>query len=188
VTVPPAAFFALIKQGSKAAQSFKVIEAALEKMKALSRLSKKTLRTSTYRTHKMNSIFKGEQFGYIFESSVKYLSETERMKLKVQFKDGKWLDVNGVPLNAKKAIYVMDSNGNIFFKSNPIVGVFQHSSFFAGKPVAAAGEISVQNGIATLINRKSKHYLPSEEMLEQFLTQVKSQGVEIEKIQIGGFE
>jgi len=75
-------------------------------------------------------------------------------------------------------IYVMDVQGNIYV-SDSAPGVFHHSSFLAGQPVAAAGEISVVNGRLMLINDYSGHYLPTDVNNQQVVTELRRRGVEV---------
>lgn len=80
----------------------------------------------------------------------------------------------------------MDEYGNIYASKSQAVGKFHHSSFLAGKPVAAAGEISVKDGIIESVSRKSGHYWPDEDHLAQFMEELGDQGVDILSIKDGG--
>ncbi|MCP3922107.1 MAG: hypothetical protein GY714_05920 [Desulfobacterales bacterium] len=68
-----------------------------------------------------------------------------------------------------------------------MVGKFHHSSLLGGKSVASAGEITVKNGIVHKITRKSGHYMPEEKYLQQFVDELKVKGVNLNKVEIGGF-
>jgi hypothetical protein len=74
------------------------------------------------------------------------------------------------------AMYVMDNTGSIFAGSQK-VGRFHHSSFMAGGPVAAAGEMSLNNGTLKYINTFSGHYLPTPDHLTQVLQELHENAV-----------
>lgn len=78
-----------------------------------------------------------------------------------------------------RAMFVMDEHGNIYASLEQDVGRLHHSSFLGGAPVAGAGEIEVIDGVATLITRKSGHYLPTEEQLSQVRDMLSEQGIDI---------
>jgi hypothetical protein len=85
----------------------------------------------------------------------------------MEFKDGKIYDANGRLFDTStastahsgggNAIFVMDANGNTFASKTQIVGEFHHSSLAAGQPVAAAGELRVEQGVLKAITDKSGH-------------------------------
>jgi hypothetical protein len=146
-------------------------------------------------TKPVASKYVGEETGSVWGTKVKYLSEAERKKYKLTIKDGRLYDSVGELFDTKsassvfpdgggKAIFVMDEYGNIYASKMQAVGEFHHSSFLAGKPVAAAGEISIENGVVKEITRRSGHYMPSEKHLNQFVTELRSQGVGTETVKI----
>jgi hypothetical protein len=83
------------------------------------------------------------------------------------------------------AIYVMDDAGGIYISNYQAVGKFHHSSLLAGKPVAAAGEISIKDGVIQSITMKSGHYRPGKKFLDQFLNELREQGADLSKANIG---
>lgn len=114
-------------------------------------------------------------------SAVMYLKEDTRNELKLTIQDGKLYRKVPPPPNIKApsqyvlfdtaragtaftgasmAIYVMDMEGDFYVHSHK-VGEFHHSSFFAGKPVACAGEMKVSHGVLKRISNKSGHYKPT---------------------------
>jgi hypothetical protein len=111
--------------------------------------------------------------------SVKYLDEIERIKYKVTIKDGKLynqkndlidtLDTSTLSFKSQKAIFVMDRDGTVFLSNFFEPKYFHHSSFLAGKPVCAAGEVKVIAGEIIEVNIASGHYKPSFELNKQFL-------------------
>jgi hypothetical protein len=131
--------------------------------------------------------YAGEENGSVFGTSVKYLGATERQAYKVTIKNGLMMDANGKPLDTKdassafgpgfgRAIFVMDKDGTLYASNEQTEGKFHHSSFLAGAPVAAAGEIRVENGVMKEVSRRSGHYCPSKEQLDNFLSEIKKQG------------
>ena len=121
-------------------------------------------------------------------SRVRYLDATEREAYLITVRDGKLYDASGGAFDtaaatslhrggSARAIFVMDGEGNIYASMHHSYGRFHHSSLVAGEPVAAAGEITVENGVLTAISRKSGHYRPSEALLDQVLELLKRRGV-----------
>lgn len=111
-----------------------------------------------------------------FEKGVKYLSEKEReaYEIFVQYdkivdSEGNLLDTrgsisileDGSPADTEYAIFVMTEDGKLYLSKNYAYGKFHHSSFIAGKPVAAAGEILIENGTIKKVTDGSGHYQPS---------------------------
>jgi hypothetical protein len=70
------------------------------------------------------------------------------------------------------AIYVI-SNSNTWYTGTHIKGQFHHSSFLAGAPVQAAGEIAVNNGNVVAITNKTGHYKAGPAELEAALKLLK---------------
>lgn len=114
--------------------------------------------------------------GVEFEKSVKYLTEKERDAYEVFVQYDKIVDAKGNLVDTKGsisilqdgkselteyAIFVMSEEGNIYLSKKYVYGKFHHSSFLAGKPVAAAGEIFIEKGIIKIITDGSGHYQPS---------------------------
>ncbi|RJF99468.1 PAAR domain-containing protein [Noviherbaspirillum saxi] len=126
-----------------------------------------------------NSVWPGRQ--------VTYLSESERAEYRLVFKDGKAYEADGSLFDTTdtpngKAIFVMDGEGNFFAYKYAEVGEFHHSSFLAGKPVAAAGELTSYDGLIVEISNKSGHYKPSVDFLLQAMNELENKGVSIESI------
>lgn len=116
---------------------------------------------------------------------VQYFNDNERQLHRAYVKDGKLVDHKGVlldpdlnkfPQRAGTAIYVMDSQGMIYYSFDHRYGSIHHSSFLAGKAVASAGEMLIYQGMVYSISNKSGHYRPSAiaiNRLIQRLTQMK---------------
>jgi hypothetical protein len=132
--------------------------------------------------------FIGEEFKTPFGTTVKYLNEREREAYRVRIKQGRLYGADGAPFDTRnnssvfgampgRAIFVMDHKGNLYLSNESVVGKFHHSSFLAGAPVAAAGEMSVRDGAIESISRKSGHYRPTAAQLNQCITHLKALGV-----------
>jgi hypothetical protein len=122
----------------------------------------------------------------VWGTPVKYLSDLERAKFKLEVRDGLLYDSEGklfdtsdassVHSGGGRAIFTMDEAGNIYASKYQAVGEFHHSSLAGGEPVAGAGELEVQNGVLTTVTNKSGHYLPPAECSNQVMDSFKSQG------------
>jgi hypothetical protein len=148
-------------------------------------------------TKQLDNEYEGEHlpgndvWNWLGGSQVKYLDEIEREKYRIFIQDGKLVKSNGEAFDSmspngtsSSGIFVMDPQGKIYAHNDPKIGEFHHSSFLAGKPVAAAGEIDVANGTLLKVNKQSGHYKPDEEHLDQFVTELKNQEVDMSKVRI----
>jgi hypothetical protein len=151
-----------------------------------------TLKGTKYQTTPLLKDFVGEETGKVFGSKVKYLSKAERSIYELFVKDGKLFDSSGnlfdtttsssIHSGGGKAIFVMNKSGKIYASPTQVLGKFHHSSFLSGKPVAAAGELTVVNGVIKEISRKSGHYQPSVKINSQILTELERRGIDIKSI------
>lgn len=103
---------------------------------------------------------------------VRYYGPKERAQFALRFDPERRLilDHEGKPFDTRDgrslrgtdgvAIFVMDRDGNFYASTRHEKGVFHHTSFLAGQPVAAAGEIRVVDGKLVGISDKSGHYTP----------------------------
>jgi hypothetical protein len=82
-------------------------------------------------------------------------------------------------MGAGYAIYVMDKRGRIYAAQHKI-GIFHHSSFFAGGNVAGAGEMKVDHGSIKSITNKSGHYQPTAEEMIQVFRELQSRGISLD--------
>jgi hypothetical protein len=131
--------------------------------------------------------YRGEEFGVYFGTQVQYLNSQEREAHKLTVRDGLLYDAQGRLFDTQsaltawgergKAIYVMDHSGNMYASTHHATGKFHHSSFLGGAPAAAAGELSVVNGVIQSMNRKTGHYKASKRQLAQCANHLVSQGV-----------
>jgi RHS repeat-associated protein len=157
-----------------------------------------------YRTKEMNPRFAGkDEHGNRIDTpenedglnpGVIYYDESDRKALLVTVKDGRLRDAKGELVDTSnsgpamapngKAIYVMDESGNVYLHHKPGAGAVHHSSMLAGGNVAAGGEIEVEMGVIKSINRESGHYKPELEHLDQFLSELKERGVNVDSINV----
>jgi hypothetical protein len=108
---------------------------------------------------------------------MKYFTPEERVRYKVQVKDGLLYDNTGKLLDfGPKRLFVMSGDGDIYVGPD-LYGVYHHSSILAGKPVAAAGEISVENGRIIAVSKASGHYMHEDEYIRQFIKELARLGV-----------
>ncbi len=129
------------------------------------------------------------------ESAVEYLGEGQREQFRLTVVDGLIYDAAGELFDTSnadsessdsegRAIFVMDSEGNIYASTSHPRGEFHHSSFLSGEPVAAAGELFVINGELQRLTDSSGHYGPSRAYTLQFAHYLRNQGVQIASDQI----
>jgi hypothetical protein len=142
---------------------------------------------SVYPSTPLLSKYTSEETGAVFGTSVKYLNASERQAYKVTVQNGLLMDANGKPFDSRgassafgpnigRAIFVMDQDGTLYASNHQTQGKFHHSSFLAGAPVAAAGELAVENGVMKEVSRRSGHYCPTKKQLDAFLSEVDKQG------------
>ena len=81
-----------------------------------------------------------------------------------------------------RAIFVMDRDGNLYASLEQDVGRVHHSSLLAGDSVAGAGEIEVRDGTLTLMSRKSGHYRPTIENIQQVWMELERQGLQFRTV------
>ncbi|MGY0236392.1 hypothetical protein [Longispora urticae] len=77
----------------------------------------------------------------------------------------------------RRAIFVMDSRGNMYASNYQEVGAFHHSTLANGGPVAAAGELSVTNGQVNFATAASGHYRPEPHHMGQLAQEFTRNGV-----------
>jgi hypothetical protein len=146
-----------------------------------------------------------------YEEETKYLSEAEREKYRIRplFSSGQ---KGSTPMeyaetgeladstNAGQShaaddktsngifIYVMSKNGKIYVadekKESQKYGKFHHSSFLAGEPVAAAGELKISGGIITELTDKSGHYKPEIKYTVQVLEYLERIGYDVSTVTV----
>jgi hypothetical protein len=125
------------------------------------------------------------------------LSTSERHQFKAKFENGLLLYADsGKPVHTYSStsalggmssfLFVMDTDGGIYIGPQS-KGELSHWSYAANKkgfPVAAAGQVEVKNGEVKYVDSLSGRYLPPEELIDQFASELNSNGVhgfEVEK-------
>jgi RHS repeat-associated protein len=147
---------------------------------------------TTYRTKAMDADYVGEDQpgNSVWGSQVDYLSSARRQALELFVEGGALVDVNGVPFDTStassvfgggggRAIFVMDPHGHIYASKTQVVGRFHHSSFLAGQPVAAAGELQVDHGKLKLVSNRSGHYKPPGSLTNQLFAELQARGLNV---------
>ena len=128
-----------------------------------------------------SQVLQNEMVYFDASRNVRYLDATERANYEVTFKDGLIHDSSGNLLTSQKSpgIFVMSPEGQIYFAQSDVatIGQFHHSSFLAGGDVAAAGKLSVKDGVIEAMSRSSGHYMPDEIHLDQFARELSRRGV-----------
>lgn len=130
---------------------------------------------------------------------VKYFDEAGREQFRLVVHEGRLYKASdGMPFDTSagssvwgggdsRAIFVMDRHGNLFASNEHQVGVFHHSSFLAGGPVAGAGELKVVNGELKFMSDQSGHYRPAPEYLRQVVSRLEGDGVDVSGIEFGSW-
>ena len=98
---------------------------------------------------------------------------------------------SGVPSGGQHgahAIFVMDRTGVILLTTDHALNRFHHSSFVAGAPVIAAGEMVVQDGRLISLSNHSGHYAPPPSCLHAVMEELKRLGVaDLHRIELGAY-
>lgn len=125
--------------------------------------------------------------GIIVAPKTPYFESRDRENFRVFLWNGRLFSARGrlSPVNTpsstegiqvNRAIFVMAPNGAIYMHRSPPAEL-RHSSFLRGGPVSMAGEIRVNDGQITEINRQSGHYLPGEQIGQVFREYLMQHGV-----------
>ncbi|NIF80973.1 hypothetical protein F3J20_26940 [Paraburkholderia sp. Cy-641] len=99
--------------------------------------------------------------------------DLERVKVSV---NNGLLMQRGKPMSTKgqNAEFVMNGEGNLYVDAGR-----GHQAFLGSRPVAAAGEMQVNNGKLVEINNQSGHYQPPPAFVQQTVAHLQSQGVQV---------
>lgn len=82
-----------------------------------------------------------------------------------------------------KINYVMDPHGNFYLFDEYKFPEIRHSSIFAGKPVAGAGEISIKGGHIVYIDSDSGHY-SSSRLMPYVQQELQNDGVDLRSVDV----
>ncbi|MGA4785894.1 hypothetical protein [Nocardia sp. AB354] len=146
-------------------------------------------------TTRMMDQYVGEQIpGRRWPTGVWYYDDVGRQQFRLRIHEGRIYDAQGRLFDTRSgvsvwngqgnAIFVMDEHGNLYASLFQQPGVFHHSSFLAGAPVAGAGELVVINGELQLITDSSGHYRPGHDYTLQVVDRLRAMGVPITRDQI----
>jgi hypothetical protein len=118
---------------------------------------------------------------------VKYCTPAERADFAINIEGGFLKDASGdlYDTGCKEtgfkgkgwAIYVVDFDGQ-FYSESHILNEFHHSSFLAGNPTQAAGELAVDRGRLIGLTNKTGHYKAGQDELVKALEILREGGVD----------
>ncbi|CAL5422170.1 unnamed protein product [Camellia sinensis] len=121
---------------------------------------------------------------------IKYLGPLEREQYEyivvegkiVHKQSGNFLDtINGMP--RAKWIFVVSTSKRLYAGQKK-KGLFHHSSFLSGGATLAAGRLEVEDGTLKSISPYSGHYRPTDDSLDNFLSFLNENGVNLDEIEI----
>ncbi|KAL3754123.1 hypothetical protein ACJRO7_001382 [Eucalyptus globulus] len=124
------------------------------------------------------------------QQGIKYLGPQEREHYEYVVINGKIVHKQtGELLHTKKGsedakwIFVMSPSKRLYAGEKK-KGVFHHSSFLAGGVTIAAGRIAAEHGVLKSISAYSGHYRPTEDRLDNFISFLKENGVNLDEVEI----
>jgi hypothetical protein len=136
----------------------------------------------------------GNQVWQTPPSHVDYLDMNRRRALRLEIRNGLLYTANGQLFDTRggqtvwsgggRAIFVMDQHGNLYASLGHSAGRFHHSSFLAGAPVAAAGELVVIDGVLQLLTDSSGHYRPERGHTLQAIDHLRRLGIPLSAAQV----
>jgi len=132
----------------------------------------------------MNEAMEGEDRGEVFDTNVRYLDEVAREEYLLRIEGGKVTssEGGGYDTHGEFAIFVLSPDGALYATTEDETGIFHHSSFLAGGPVAGAGELIVAGGSITTFTDRSGHYRPGTAHTGQTLCWLAEQGVDLSAV------
>lgn len=117
---------------------------------------------------------------------IRYLSPKEREQYEVVINNGNLVyKQNQQQVDTPERsqwIFVISTSRNLYV-GRKMRGTFQHSSFLAGAATIAAGKLEVDNGILKSVSPISGHYRPTEENLENFISFLVENGVDVTTVE-----
>ena len=147
--------------------------------------------TESYQPIKLQSKYVNENASCTWQPAtncapyVTYFTDSESATLALNVVGGKLyqgnnlFDTTGADRShsiAHTSIYVMDMRGVIYASKQNKVFMFHHSSILAGRDVAFAGEMQVEQGIIKKITNCSGHYQPNIALAKQLIDSLNKQG------------
>ncbi|MEV6217610.1 hypothetical protein [Nocardia sp. NPDC051833] len=152
----------------------------------------------TFATTPLRPEFTGEHVAgnHVWRGShVAYLGPADRARFALHARGGLLYTVDGALFDTTeastlwspgggRAIFVMDADGVVYSSPRHLLGRFHHSSFLAGGPVAAAGELVARRGRIILVSDHSTHYRPARRFTQQILDSLRAQGIPTDTVSI----
>ena len=143
----------------------------------------------TVPTFALKPKYVGESTGCVWQKLTQcppyviYLNSTQQAALALHVTNNMIYNANNVLFDTsgadyagatgtKAAIFVADSNSNLYASNQSKVFLLHHSSLMAGQPVVAAGELQATAGVITTITNCSGHYLPDGALTQAIITKV----------------
>lgn len=128
-----------------------------------------------------------DQFDKVSDQRVvRYLTQEERERYRLQVRDGKLCDAQGKPIMPPKGkkvetyIYVVNKYREFFGCPGTEKGM-SHSSFLAGERVAGAGQVRVTRD-KYVFDNSSGHYKPPKKFLDQTIAILKRERMDMSKV------
>jgi hypothetical protein len=114
------------------------------------------------------------------------LDEAARARHRLRVRGGRLLRADGTPLDTEGLpfLIVLAPDGELYAGRGDYSSdaKLHHSSFLAGAPVAAAGEIVVRAGEVLRVTARSGHYKPPMCLLDQLRAELERRGVEMDDV------
>ena len=136
--------------------------------------------------------YQGEELGRT--ATVRYVTDpAERARMKLYVRDGLLTDLAGQRLDPLTdvhpsrdglAIFVMDRQRDIYVSFDHQQNRFHHSSILAGKPVLAAGDMTILDGKLLEISNSSGHYRPPARSLKVVIDRLTELGVDMTSVKV----
>jgi RHS repeat-associated protein len=119
---------------------------------------------------------------YFSQDKLDEMELTVKNNLLVYKKTGEVFDSSNAQTHWGNAIFIMDQQGRIFVSNEQIPFEIHHSSLSNGRPVAAAGELNVAQGILLEVSNQSGHYMPPQSLNNQLFVELESRGMPAEQL------
>lgn len=119
-----------------------------------------------------------EKRSAMLQKAIKYLKPEEREAYVTTFEHHK-LKIGGKAPKNGQYMFVLSADSKTLLLGEKKKGRFQHTSFFAGAPVACAGNLIIKNRKIVKVTLESGHYKPKKangELLRAFLSDKKRLG------------
>jgi len=138
----------------------------------------------------MQEAMVGEEKGEVFDTEVRYLDEDERTAYAIGVAEGRLTQADGSPYDTagELAIFVLSPDGVLYASTEGKKGLFHHSTFLSGGPIAGAGELAAADGKLTVMTDRSGHYRPAKQHVGQTLCWLADHGVDLAAVEFRLYE